>query len=601
MQKNSKKVLSACSVATLLVAGTTLPSTVKADSSSQVTRIGGQNRYETAAKVADSGWSSSNYAIVANGEGYADALCATPLAKAKDAPILLTTGDSLNENALKELNDLKVQHVIVIGGTKVVPENVESEIKSKVSTVQDVQRLGGQDRYETSVKIADALGTNPTKAVVASGEGYADALSAGPAAAINGIPILLTRQNSLPDAESNYLKTNSDITATYVIGGTMSVSDSVASSLPSSERLGGTDRYATNAAVLNKFKSDFNFNNVYAALGDGPVGNEFADALTGGALAAKNKNPLVITGYELSSSTEGFLKDNVPKNSTLTVLGGTLNISDSLADTITDAFGKASTGGGGGGSTETDLTKFVSTTFAGPINNELNKSGLNDNFSLDTSNNELNLIAKYDSNKIGTVEDIFNNVDDAPLGDINTPNTIAYRVNKLNDLAAAHVNALQLKDSSENLKTYQDFLAKIKSDGNSKFAQYIIVDSNGKSNLDVIKVATKISNKTTNYNTGYEQFVKNLYTAIKGTIDVTKTSSPIKVHSDSADTTLNIYKIINESNGKTLYDSSLTRDENIKSILNLDNNDIPSDYVTTGKYKVYVDGGYFYVNVTAQS
>ena len=359
MQKNSKKVLSACSVATLLVAGTTLPSTVKADSSSQVTRIGGQNRYETAAKVADSGWSSSNYAIVANGEGYADALCATPLAKAKDAPILLTTGDSLNENALKELNDLKVQHVIVIGGTKVVPENVESEIKSKVSTVQDVQRLGGQDRYETSVKIADALGTNPTKAVVASGEGYADALSAGPAAAINGIPILLTRQNSLPDAESNYLKTNSDITATYVIGGTMSVSDSVASSLPSSERLGGTDRYATNAAVLNKFKSDFNFNNVYAALGDGPVGNEFADALTGGALAAKNKNPLVITGYELSSSTEGFLKDNVPKNSTLTVLGGTLNISDSLADTITDAFGKASTGGGGGGSTETNLASTI--------------------------------------------------------------------------------------------------------------------------------------------------------------------------------------------------------------------------------------------------
>ncbi|MFC0904962.1 cell wall-binding repeat-containing protein [Clostridium sp. MT-14] len=364
MQKNGKKVLSVCGVATLLIAGTALPSTVKADSSSRVNRLGGQDRYETAAKVAQDGWTSSDYAIVANGEGYADALCAAPLAKEKNAPILLTAGNSLNQNALNQLKDLNVNHVIVVGGTGVVPESVLNEIKAQVPDVQDVQRLGGQDRYETSVRIAEALKTKPVKAVVASGEGFADALSAGPSAAINGMPILLTKQNSLPDAEANYLKANSSITETYVIGGTGSVSDSVKNLFTSPKRLGGADRYETNTAVLKEFVSSFNFGNIYAALGKGPIGNEFADALTGSALAAKNKNPLIITGYTLSSSTKDFLDENVPKNSTLTVLGGTGNISDSLADEIKDAFGKASNGGGGGGSTETNLASTIQSNYS---------------------------------------------------------------------------------------------------------------------------------------------------------------------------------------------------------------------------------------------
>lgn len=593
MQKNSKKVLSACSVATLLIAGTTLPATVKADSSSNVTRIGGADRYETAAKVADAGWTSSSYAIVANGEGYADALCATPLAKAKNAPILLTYGNSLNQNVLDQLKNLKVEHVIVVGGTGVVPDSVVDEIKAQVS---DVQRLGGQDRYETSVKIADALGTKPTKAVVASGEGYADALSAGPAAAINGIPILLTTQNTLPDAETNYLKANSNITATYVIGETGSVSDSVKDSLPSPTRLGGADRYETNIAVLKEFKSDFGFGNVYAALGNGPVGNEFADALTGGALAAKNKNPLIITGLSLSSATTDFLDENVPKNSTLTILGGTGNISDSLADEIKDAFGKASTGGGGGGSTDgSDVTNFISTTFGSAIKDTINNDEtLKNYFELDTSNGQLNLTAKYAPEKIGTVKDIFDNVDNAEIGDVNTPGTIVYRVNKLNDLAAAHINALKLKDSNGTVKTYQDFLTKIK-DSDSKFAQYI--DTEG--NLDVNAVAQKIKNKDFDYSSGYEEFVQNLYSAIKGTIDVSKDSSPIYLKSDSADATLTIDRIVKD--GKTLYDDSLTRDKNIKSILNIDDSGDPVDYNTTGTYKVYTGKDYFYVNVKAQN
>ncbi|WP_192847879.1 cell wall-binding repeat-containing protein [Clostridium coskatii] len=422
MQKKSKKVLSACSIASLLVTTTAVSANVKA-ADSGINRVGGANRYETATKVADSGWTSSDYAIVANGEGYADALCATPLAKANNAPILLTTGDSSNsleQNELNELKKLNVKHVIVIGGTGVVPDSILNSIKGQVP---DVERIGGQDRYETSAKIAEKLGT-PTKAVIASGEGYADALSAGPAAAINGMPILLSRAGSLPGAISSYLNAHSQITQTYVIGGTASISDSILNSLPSAKRLGGQTRYDTNVAVLKEFASSFKFNSIYAALGDGPLGNEFADALTGGALAAKLGNPLVITGKTISSSTASFLKEKGFTNSTLTVLGGTASIPDSVASDIKGDIGNSSTPGGGssGGSstTGTDLTSSLKSgsgvlaTAYEKYRDKINKnSQYSQYFTVDNNSSELNDTSYVNidltsrSSEINSIKDVF--------------------------------------------------------------------------------------------------------------------------------------------------------------------------------------------------
>lgn len=572
MQKNSKKVLSACSVATLLIAGTTLPATVKADSSSNVTRIGGADRYETAAKVADAGWTSSSYAIVANGEGYADALCATPLAKAKNAPILLTYGNSLNQNVLDQLKNLKVEHVIVVGGTGVVPDSVVDEIKAQVS---DVQRLGGQDRYETSVKIADALGTKPTKAVVASGEGYADALSAGPAAAINGIPILLTTQNTLPDAETNYLKANSNITATYVIGETGSVSDSVKDSLPSPTRLGGADRYETNIAVLKEFKSDFGFGNVYAALGNGPVGNEFADALTGGALAAKNKNPLIITGLSLSSATTDFLDENVPKNSTLTILGGTGNISDSFADEIKDAFGKASTGGGGGGSTTyknitSDVAKYYGPKIKEVVNNNPNLSKyFNVNDVAKDGKIILTVTDEY-KNRVVDYETLFDNSDNADL------DTIKSRVETAYDLANEHSKSVTIDG-----KTFKDYLVQEKAKGDeSKFSKYIEEDGT----IDSQAIAEKIKSGTITYD-DYQAFVSSLNSAVKGSIDLNQPSPEFTLK----DTQWKVNRV--DQDGVTLYNSNDSRADNVDSILSSDS--------PLGTYRIYTNTNEYFV-VTVQ-
>jgi putative cell wall-binding protein len=564
MKKNGKKVLSACSIASLLITTTAVSTNVKAVSSSE-NRLGGANRYETAAKISQSGWTTSDYAIVANGEGYADALCASPLAKANNAPILLTTNGSLSQNALDELKRLNVKHVIVVGGTGVVSDSVLNSIKAQVT---DVERIGGQDRYETSVKIAEKLGT-VTKVVVASGEGYADALSTGPAAAINGVPIILTRSNILPNVTSNYIKANPQITQTYVIGGTAAVSNSAVNSLPSVKRLGGQDRYATNIAVLKEFASSFNFSSIYTALGSGPIGNEFADAITGGALAAKNRSPLVITGKALSSVTTDFLKEKGFTNSILIVLGGTANISDAMASEIKGSIGSKSSGGGGG-SGYSDLTDDVSRYYASKIGDAISQdANLSKYFTANTTNGITFTVNKTYSDKVVSYETMFDNKDNADV------DTIKGRLDAAYDLLSAHINIINI-DGDKN-KTFEYYLKQEKAkDSESKFSQYIKEDGT----IDTQALAEKVHARQITY-ADYEEFVGNLKSAMKDSIDLTQPSPTLHFNG----TLLNITRI--DENSDTLYDSSNSRSANIDSIL--------SSTSPLGSYRIFVASNQYFI------
>ncbi|RMC96524.1 cell wall-binding repeat-containing protein [Clostridium autoethanogenum] len=47
----------------------------------QPTRVSGDNRYATAAKVATTNWTTSDNVVLVSGEGYADAVSASALAK----------------------------------------------------------------------------------------------------------------------------------------------------------------------------------------------------------------------------------------------------------------------------------------------------------------------------------------------------------------------------------------------------------------------------------------------------------------------------------------------------------------------------------------
>lgn len=278
-------------------------------------RLQGTDRYETSISISKSGWETSENVVLASGLNFPDALSAAPLAKQLNAPILLI-GGGLDTALNNELNRLQIKNVFIVGGEGVVSKSIKEQLESKGITVT---RLSGNDRYETSLSIANYIIDKfnlGTEIVVASGGGFPDALSIAPIAASKGMPIVLSPKNELPNSVKKYI-TDNKVTKAFVIGGSGVLSDNVMQGLPLAERVWGDDRYKTNIAVLNRFVTDLSFDNVYIATGIG-----FPDALSGSALASKNSSPIILMDKTLSMSTVDYMLLKLPSINKLWILGG---------------------------------------------------------------------------------------------------------------------------------------------------------------------------------------------------------------------------------------------------------------------------------------
>lgn len=272
--------------------------------SSDVYRIEGSDRYKTAVAISKEGWSGgSQYAVIATGEDFPDALSAAPLAKKYDAPILLTQKDSLNTDTSEELKRLKVSRVFIIGGTGVISQGVENDLKSmKISPT----RIFGADRFETSVRIAEKVGYK-NGVFLTTGYDFSDAVSAAPIAAIKGMPILLTSNGELPSSVSSFL-TKRKVSTVYSVGDSYTA-------LPGAESITGYDKYQRNINVIKKFADELNFEKLYVA-----TGRDYPDALAASALAAKTSSALVLTDGTVSSEMKNFIGSRIIDK--IYILGG---------------------------------------------------------------------------------------------------------------------------------------------------------------------------------------------------------------------------------------------------------------------------------------
>jgi len=296
-------------------------------SSTPGARMYGATRFETSYLAAKKGWTTSDTVIIAPGMSYPDALCAGPLAAKNNAPILLARNESLSsQSELKNLlSSLKVKKAIIVGGPTVLSTSFENGIKAmSIST----ERLGGLDRYETSVKIAQAVGTNGEVAI-ATGAGFADSLSISAVAGVRRMPILLTEKNVLTGTVKNYLDKQS-ITRSYIIGGTTVISDSVAKSVKGPERIGGSNRYETNEKIFNKFKGSLTSSEMFMALG-----TNFPDALSISALAAQKKSFVLLTN---TTAVEAPVMNVVTQNrdsiSKMYIVGGPQFITSTILNKL---------------------------------------------------------------------------------------------------------------------------------------------------------------------------------------------------------------------------------------------------------------------------
>lgn len=112
--------------------------------------------------------------------------------------MLLCPGESIDPgtyNFIAGLGQTRPLQLIAVGGPAV--RAVERTPWPTTMTI-DIKKLWGTDRYETAANLAPYQ-PGATAVVLASGQGFADAISAGALAADQNAILLLTRGNSLPN------------------------------------------------------------------------------------------------------------------------------------------------------------------------------------------------------------------------------------------------------------------------------------------------------------------------------------------------------------------------------------------------------------------
>ncbi|MBC2581918.1 cell wall-binding repeat-containing protein [Clostridium sp. DJ247] len=322
-------------IISLLITSTTLVQASDDIGVSNITvkRLFGNDRYSTSIAISKEGWTHCDYAILTSGENYPDALSAAPLAKKYNCPIILTSKYSISDDIISELKRLSVKEVFVLGGLGVLSNNIDSQL---YSINIKVNRIAGIDRYETSSKIAENLGTND-EIFIASGEDFADALSAAPIASIKNVPVLLSPRDNLNKNIADFINGKS-IYKSYVIGGTSSLSENIFNSVANfnAERIDDTDKYDRNINVINKFKDQINFNTIFIA-----SGNDFPDSLSGCALASKTNSPVILVNNYNIDKVKNLIKDKDIKN--IVILGGEGAVLNSVKEDLVNAVNHADT------------------------------------------------------------------------------------------------------------------------------------------------------------------------------------------------------------------------------------------------------------------
>jgi len=213
-------------------------------------------------------------------------------------------------------------------------------------------RIGGADRYEAAVNIADSRygDTGAPVVWIAKGTDYPDALSAAPAAVRQGGPLLLTNPSSLPRVVADEI-VKLHPARIVVVGGPASVSPAVFSQLGglvpgvAEVRIGGADRYEVSRNVITEAFVDApgfsGVSRVYLA-----TGRNFPDALSASAVAGRLGAPVLLVDG-LSSGVDQPTSDLIAAlrlkgpgsdywlaRQSVLIAGGPASVTDAYLDSV---------------------------------------------------------------------------------------------------------------------------------------------------------------------------------------------------------------------------------------------------------------------------
>lgn len=304
---------------------------IYAEDNMEVSRVSGYNRYNTSVELSKKYFKSSKRAIIASGEGYADALVGGTMASQVGIPIFLVQKNSVSKEVLDELKKLSVEELFILGGNNTISKDVELLLRKNISKVE---RIAGRDRESTADEIAmkrynlllekykvdtekgDCL-TIGDFYVGVDGTSFADALVAAPFVG------QIEDNKMLYYMHLNMDRNTAQLANMMVFGGY--------NSIPKSEfemyRYAGENRYQTAVEVAKAYK-DFlkkDIDTIVLANGE-----NYPDALASSPIASKSNAAILLTASnKLDKDTKKFIKKN--KNiKEIIIVGGEKSVSKNV-------------------------------------------------------------------------------------------------------------------------------------------------------------------------------------------------------------------------------------------------------------------------------
>ena len=319
--------------------------TTVTDLTGKIDKLAGDDRFETAAEISKATYVKSGDAraiILVGEEAIVDGLAAAPLSKQKEAPILLTKKDvipaaTMNEIKRATANNGKEATIYIVGGENNISKEVENQLVSELNA--EIVRIAGEDRFETSIKIAKKLNSK-NKAFVVGGDGLADAMSIASVATREEAPIIVTPADGLTKDAKDFINKDDEV---IVVGGQSKVSTQVLKDIKEEteqttavERIAGEDRNETNAMVIEKYANAST--KVYVAkngYGSANGDAQLVDALAVAPLVANNDGIVVLANDELTKVQEKAIKTKQIKGKLTQVGGGVgVNVIQKLVDLL---------------------------------------------------------------------------------------------------------------------------------------------------------------------------------------------------------------------------------------------------------------------------
>lgn len=282
-----------------------------------VERLAGSDRAATAARISREFFGAGvPVAFVVTTANFPDGLAAGPAGARLNGPVLFTDRTSVPAATRTELTRLRPGRIYVVGGTKAISEDVRTTLAGL--SAGGARRVSGEDRYATAAAVSRlAYPSGAAIAYVATGENWPDALTGGTAAGVLSAPLLLTNSTSLsPSTRTELERLNPS--RIMVLGGTGAISTGVANQLAAiatTERVAGSDRYATGLAVSKRVFGPDRPGVMVAS------GRNWPDALVAGPAVRHTRGPVLLsTGTSLPTGTGTELVRLSPRTAYL--LGG---------------------------------------------------------------------------------------------------------------------------------------------------------------------------------------------------------------------------------------------------------------------------------------